>query len=92
MALNVDVRAGATLSWAPEPAVLIAVCDHRTTVSIRLAGTARIIWRDEVQLGRWSERTGSLLQRLSIDRDGRALLRTALGVGHYMDRARPIDG
>jgi urease accessory protein len=81
MALNVEVRAGAMLTWSPEPTVLIAGCDHRATVSIRLAGSARLIWRDEVQLGRWGEMPGSLLQRLSIDRDGCALLRTALGVG-----------
>jgi urease accessory protein len=81
MTLNVDARAGATLSWAPEPTVLVAGCDHRVTASIRLAGSARLIWRDEVQLGRWGEAPGSLLQRISIDRDGRALLRTALGVG-----------
>jgi hypothetical protein len=32
-------------------------------------------WRDTVVLGRWNERSGSLRQRLSIDRAGRAILR-----------------
>jgi urease accessory protein len=79
--VRATVAAGATLRWLPEPTVLVAGCDHRTTATIRLAEGATLVWRDEVVLGRHDEPSGSLLQRLRIDVGGRPLLRTDLALG-----------
>jgi urease accessory protein len=79
--IEVDVGAGATLRWLAMPTVLIRGCDHTVTTTIRLGVGARLLWRDEVVLGREHEPTGSLRQRLRIDRDGRPLLRNELTVG-----------
>ena len=44
-------------------------------------GAATIHWQETVVLGRRGEPSGSMGQRLRIDRSGRALLRSDLGVG-----------
>jgi urease accessory protein len=79
--VEVDVGAGASLRWLPMPTVLIRGCDHTTTVTIRLGEGSRLLWRDEVVLGREGEPTGSLRQRLRVDRAGRPLVRNDLSVG-----------
>jgi urease accessory protein len=61
--------------------VLIRGCDHHAETSIDLAADATLLWREEVVLGRHGEGTGSLRQRLTIDRAGAPLLRTELAVG-----------
>lgn len=75
------VDGGAGLRWLPEPMVLATACDHRATVTVRLASTASLVWREEVVLGRSAEPGGSLLQRLQVDRDGQPLLRNELALG-----------
>lgn len=79
--LRVRARVRGSLRWEPEPTILVAGCDHRTTTTIDLAPTATLVWREVVVLGRHDERTGSLLQRLHVDRAGAPLLRTELPVG-----------
>jgi urease accessory protein len=81
MAIEVEVGAGATLRWLPKPTVLIQGCDHTVTTTIRLGAGARLLWRDEVVLGREGEVSGSLLQRLRVDVLGQPLLRNDLTVG-----------
>lgn len=82
-ALRVQVRvaAAASLIWEPEPTILVAGCDHRSITRIHLAAGASLVWREVVVLGRHDEASGSLLQRLHVDRDGAPLLRTELPLG-----------
>ena len=79
--LRVQARVGGSLRWEPEPTILVEGCDHRTTTIIDLAEDATLVWREVVVLGRHEEPTGSLLQRLHVDRDGAPLLRTELPIG-----------
>jgi urease accessory protein len=79
--VQVEVASGGTLRWQPEPTVLLARCDHRVATSIRLADGAALMWREDVRLGRAEEPTGSLRQRIVIDRGGRPLVRNELAVG-----------
>lgn len=79
--MRVRVRVQGALRWEPEPMILVAGCDHRTTTTIDLAAGATLAWREVVVLGRHEEATGSLLQRLHVDRAGTPLLRTELPVG-----------
>jgi urease accessory protein len=79
--LRVRARVHGSLRWEPEPTILVAGCDHRTTTTIDLAAGGTLVWREVVVLGRHDEPTGSLLQRLHVDRDGVPLLRNELPVG-----------
>jgi urease accessory protein len=81
MEVSIEAGAGADVRWLPEPLIAAKGCDHRSTTTIDLAADARLVWRDEVVLGRQGEAPGSYVQRLRIDRAGRPLLRTDLGVG-----------
>jgi urease accessory protein len=79
--LRVRALVSGSLRWEPEPTILVAGCDHRTTTTIELAAGATLLWREVVVLGRHDERTGSLLQRIHVDRGGAPLLRSELPVG-----------
>jgi urease accessory protein len=79
--IRAEVGSGGSLRWLPEPTVLLARCDHRVAASIRLDDGAALEWREEVRLGRAGEPTGSLRQRIAIDRGGRPLVRNELAVG-----------
>ena len=75
------VGSGAVLRWLPEPTVLVRQCDHRVAGQVNLAATATMVWRDELVLGRYGELSGSVLQRLDVERAGRPLLRTEQALG-----------
>lgn len=77
----VHVGAGATLTWLPQPTVLVAGCDHTVTTTISLGVGARLRWLEPVGLGREGEPSGSLRQRLRVDLDGGPLLRNETGFG-----------
>jgi urease accessory protein len=79
--ITADVGANGTLEWVPQPTVAVRGCDHESSVHVRLAAGAGLVWRDELVLGRYGEASGSLLSRLVIDRAGRPVLRTDLAVG-----------
>jgi urease accessory protein len=79
--LQARVGESACFSWQPEPTIAAAGCDHRVAAAIDLRAGARLVWRDEVVLGRHAEPSGSHRQRLRIDREGRPLLRSELGIG-----------
>jgi len=72
---------GASMRWLPEPLVLATGADHRATVVVELASTASVVWLEEIVLGRHAEPSGSILQRLRVDRGGRPLLRNDLALG-----------
>ena len=79
--MRLQMQVSGSLRWEPEPTVLVAGCDHRALTTINLGATAKLAWREVVVLGRHGEATGSLLQRLHVDRGGAPLLRTELPVG-----------
>jgi urease accessory protein len=71
----------ASLSWSPQPLIVAGAARHRTTARIDLAGNARLMWREEVLLGRHGELPGSVAARLRVRRAGRPLLDHTLAVG-----------
>jgi urease accessory protein len=77
----VGVREGGRLRWSPEPTILVAGCDHRSSTRITLDAGAGLVWRDVVVLGRHGEPSGSMLQRLRVDMSGHPLLRHDLAGG-----------
>jgi len=79
--LVVEVGEEASLTWRPEPTVLVRAADHRLTTTIDLAPRADLAWRDEVVLGRDREPSGSLLSRLRVVRAGVPLLCTEVALG-----------
>lgn len=79
--VHAEVGAGASLRWLPEPTVATAGCRHRGSASISLAAGASLVWRDELVLGRHGEAPGHMSTRVSVDRQGVALVRHGLRVG-----------
>lgn len=73
MTVKVTVEHGATFVWWAEPIIAASRCNHRHKVEIELAGTARLVMREEILLGRHGEDPGDLSSRLRITRDTRPL-------------------
>jgi urease accessory protein len=82
--LTLRATVDGSLRWLPGPTVLVAGCDHHTTTVIDLTAGSSLVWSEVVVLGRHDEPSGSVQQRLRVDRDGRPLVRTdvRLGPGH----------
>lgn len=70
-----SVGDGGHLDLRLEPTISVAGSRHRTSTTIRLAGTATCRVVEEVVLGRTGEDSGRLDLALHIERDGRPLLR-----------------
>lgn len=81
LVVDAEVAAGGALWWLPEPTVATAGCHHRSTARIHLTRGARLMWRDELVLGRHGEEPGRLASRIEIESDGMPLLRQELRVG-----------
>ncbi|MEY9877521.1 urease accessory protein [Streptacidiphilus sp. MAP12-33] len=79
--LDLTVGPDAELTWTPEPVVACTGSDLRLRTCLRLAPTARLLWREEQILGRHGEPPGRLASRLTLRRDGRLLLDQATDVG-----------
>jgi urease accessory protein len=81
--LNVRARIGpgGGLHWMPEPLVAACGCDHRVEATVDVAAGGRLVWWEELVLGRHREASGSVTSRLRVDVDGRALLRHELALG-----------
>ena len=79
--LTIRAQVKGTLVWAPEPTVLVAGCDHRTSVHLDVGVDASVAWRETVVLGRHDEPSGSMLQRVVVDRAGAPVLRTEMALG-----------
>jgi len=84
--IEIDARVGegGVLRWLPEPTVAAFGCDHRTRARVLVATGARLVWREELVGGRHGEIGGSVSSRMSVDLDGRPLVRhqVELGPGH----------
>ncbi|MGW7516305.1 urease accessory protein UreD [Streptomyces sp. NPDC054796] len=78
---RLSVGEGACAHWLPEPLISAAGSDLRQTLRVDLARTARLVLRDEQVLGRSNEEPGRLVTRLTVHRNGRALLDQQLSFG-----------
>lgn len=79
--VTAKVDPGGALDWRPEPLIATAGCDHRQKATIAMGSGARLLWAEQLVLGRHGEAPGSLQTSLSAAVDGRPLLRHSLEVG-----------
>lgn len=86
MELTANVGEGAMLRWLPEPLVPVRRCRHELRTHVQLARTARLVWREEIILGRAHEGPGTLRARTRIERDGQPLLHQELDVDGKRER------
>lgn len=64
----------ACLNWLPQPLISTRGSTLRQTFDVDLASTSRLLLREEQVLGRTAEPPGLLSTRLTVRRDGRAIL------------------
>ncbi len=79
--ITAHVSDGGNLRFVPEPSVAAAGCNHRVDEHLALSGTARVLWRDELIIGRHGEQPGTWRSRLSVERDGTPILRHGIHIG-----------
>lgn len=80
MLLRARVGEGATLRWLPEPLVPVTGSTHEVDTEIQLAASSRLVWREELILGRAGEPPGTLTTRTRVERAGLALLHQELHI------------
>lgn len=81
LGIAVHVGEGATLHWLPEPTIALPGCRHATRTRIELQAGARLVWREELILGRGGEPPGNVASRLDLSLEQRPLLRQQLRIG-----------
>lgn len=69
------------LRWLPEPIVAAQGCDHRAEATVQLHTGGRLLWREEVVLGRHAEEGGSVATRTRVDVGGVPLFHHELALG-----------
>ncbi|WP_019059536.1 urease accessory protein UreD [Streptomyces prunicolor] len=79
--VRIDVAEGGELHWLPEQLISVQGSDLRVTTRVDLAGSARLVLREEQVLGRVGEEPGRLTSRLSVRVAGRTVLDQELGCG-----------
>lgn len=79
--IRARVADGAELQWLPEPVVAVRGCDHRVETTIDVDADGRVVWREELLLGRHDEAPGSVTTLLHVVAGGRPLLRHDLALG-----------
>jgi urease accessory protein len=79
--IRARIQTGGSLVWSPRP--LIAACGarHRTDSRIDLWAGARLVWREEIVLGRSGEAPGSIAARLRVRHAGHPLIDHDLALG-----------
>jgi urease accessory protein len=80
VAVKAVVGAGASLELLLEPVVVADGASIELTTEISLAADARLLWREEVVLGRHGERGGAAFTRIDVTRAGLPLLRNGFRV------------
>jgi urease accessory protein len=80
-AATVQLGAGARLDWQPPPVIATAGCRHRQETRVLLGAGAHLDITEVLVLGRHGEGPGAVTQRLTVDADGRPLLRHELSAG-----------
>jgi urease accessory protein len=88
------VGEGASLEFLLEPVVVADRAWVELVTSLELAAGARLLWREEVVLGRYGERGGRVSTRVDAELDGRPLLRTGTDVSgcHAVTAAASVLG
>lgn len=81
VAVQATVAAGGELEWLPEPVVAALGCVHHIRSEVVLEAGARLVWREELVLGRHGEGSGSVVTRAHVDLGGAPLLRHELALG-----------
>lgn len=76
--VSATVADGGRLEYLPEPVVVTAGARHATLVSVTLSAGASLVLRDEVLLGRYGERGGTVRTVSQVSHAGRPLLRHSL--------------
>lgn len=80
--MTATVASDGMLTWRPEPGVATDGCRHRSRATIEMAGSARLVWRDEFLLDHRSEAAlGTWTSRIRVVRDGWPILCTELSAG-----------
>ena len=79
--VRIQVDAGATMIWMPEPVIAVKGCDHVNDVRIDLAEDARLLVREEVVLGRHREQSGRVCQSIRVRRSERLVYRQDVNLG-----------
>ena len=80
--VSVTVGSDAMLTWRMEPGVATDGCEHLTDVSVSLAASARLLWRDEFLVDRRSDATpGTWTSRIRVTRDSWPVVCNELAVG-----------
>lgn len=93
--VHAEVGAGATLRWLPEPLVPVRRSRHVMSTQISLDPSARLLWREEIVLGRAGESPGTLTMRTRIERGGLPVLHQELqidGSRHAAHRSPAVLG
>ncbi|MFF9203518.1 urease accessory protein UreD [Streptomyces sp. NPDC014986] len=72
--VRLTIGEDASLNWLPQPLISTRDSTLYQTCTVELAPTARLLLREEQQLGRTAEPSGLLFTRLTVRRDGRPLL------------------
>ncbi|WP_131745793.1 urease accessory protein UreD [Frankia sp. Cppng1_Ct_nod] len=67
--VHATVASGGVCEYLPEPTVAARGCHHLMQATVRLAATARLVWREEIVLGRFGEAAGSVSSALRVDVD-----------------------
>ena len=76
IALKATVGVGSSLELLLEPVVVADGAAVDLVTEIELAPDARLLWREEIVLGRYGERGGDVTTRIDVTRSGLPLLRT----------------
>lgn len=72
--VRLTVDEDASLRWLPQPLISARGSTLHQTYRVELAGTSRLLLREEQLLGRTAEPPGHLSTRLTVRRDGRPIL------------------
>jgi urease accessory protein len=79
--IRARIDAGGSLVWTPQPLIAARGARHRTDSRIDLGAGARLVWREEIVLGRSGEAPGSIAARLRVRLAGRPLIDHDLALG-----------
>lgn len=80
--VTATVASDAMLTWRLEPGVASEGCHHRADANIELAGSARLLWRDEfITDDRHGTAAGTWTSRVRVVRDGWPVACNELVVG-----------
>jgi urease accessory protein len=83
LSVRADVADGGFCAWLVEPTIVAAGGRLALATHVAISPRARVIWRDELQLGRTGEAPADacVVSRLDVERDGQPVLRDALDTG-----------